>query len=157
MSLAASKVKIVKRNMSEPEIYFAFVYFDTPRRRRTLSTIQSFLDNYWHLVDKYVPEIAKLDKKKVAVMIAPPRRKNPAFASFAKFKPKHEKDFLWIELGDAIKTFPDFDEIGLIFAVGGTLIHELLHNFYEDEATVESKLDKFERALADELKLRRKH
>ena len=131
----------VKR-ISDRNFVYDIFYKKTETNICVVRVINRFVTdpNYERLRTKYVPDLRKITKKNVLLIVNPngARTPSPSMQGCYYWKPR-EKPYILI----TIHTEPFTEFIDIFSLVPLCIVHELLHELYDDCDTIWKKLSEF--------------
>lgn len=132
----------VTRIIDQKFVYDIF-YKKTETNNTVVKVIYRFITdpNYKRLRRKYVPDLDKITKKNVLIIVNPNGAKTPSLAYY--WKPKERESRPYILISIHTESFTEF--IVVFSLVPLAIIHELLHELYDDEDIIWEKLSEFDK------------
>ena len=137
--------RIVDRNF----VYDVF-YKKTKANNIVVDAISRFITdpNYECLRRKYVPDLDKITKKNVLLIVNPNGVRTPSPCYY--WRPKERKTRPYILISIHTEPFTDF--IVVFSLVPLCIVHELLHELYDDCDTIWEKLSEFHERFNEQFK-----
>lgn len=136
--------------ISDAKFVYDVFYKKTEMNNCVVGVISRFVtdSNYEHLRTKYVPDLRRITKKNVLLIVNPNGVRTPFPCYY--WRSKEKKNVPYILISIHTEPFKEFIDVFSIVPLG--IVHELLHELYDDCDIIWEKLSEFHKHFNEQIK-----